>query len=148
MRVLALASLALTTGCLFGSYSRAVEETRADLIGLPARELRKCLGAPAHVEVLGEVEKQTYRFELEREGWSITGGSTMGGNVVESRAGGRPDGFGTSRSPTRGECELEFELRDGAVADVSANGRNAQGMNASAPCMLEARRCIAYEDES
>jgi hypothetical protein len=71
----------------------------------------------------------------------------MGGPGVESRAGGRHDGIGTGREPAKGFCVLDFELRDGAVASVSADGRDAQGMNAAGPCMLEARRCIPYEDE-
>jgi hypothetical protein len=150
MRALALAPLALSialSGCFFGSYSRAVEETKAELIGLPARDLRECLGAPEHVEILGELEKQTYRFELVREGWSISSGSGMGGRVVESRGAARRDGFGTSGAPPKGWCELDFELRGGAVAGVAADGRDVQGMNAAGACMLEARRCIPYEDE-
>jgi hypothetical protein len=150
MRAVLLAPLALVA-CI-GSYSRAVDETREELIGLSAHDVRECLGAPLSIEVLNdEVEKQTYRFDLERSsGWGIsttTSGGMGGGSVVSSRTGPRPDGFGTNREPPKGWCELDFELRNGAVAQVSSNGRDEQGMNAAGACMLEARRCLPYEGE-
>jgi hypothetical protein len=138
MRAPALALLALAA-CV-GSYSRAVEETRAGLVGLSGRELRRCLGAPTQVDLVGDVEQQSYRFERWQES------SFSASDPWDPRPG--PGGMGAA---TRAEypsfCQLDFELRGGAVAAVRAHARDMQGMNADAACLLEARRCLPYEDE-
>jgi hypothetical protein len=136
MRALALALLGLAA-CA-GSFSRAVEETRAGLIGLSGRELRRCLGAPTQVDMVGDVEQQTYRFERWQESspWA------------EAPFPPRPGSLeATPRADFPSYCQLDFELRAGAVAEVRASGRDMQGMNADAACLLEARRCLPYEDE-
>lgn len=143
MRALALALLALAA-CV-GSYSRAVEETRAGLIGLSGRELRRCLGAPTQVDVVGDVEQQSYRFERWRE-------PGVSADPWEDRVvlgGGAPGsgGLAPEGDTYPSYCQLDFELRGGAVAAVAADGRDMRGMNADAACMLEARRCLPYEDE-
>ena len=138
MRAHCLALLAFTA-CV-GSYAQGVEDTRAGLVGLTGRELRRCLGAPMQVDVVGEVEQQSYRIERWEES------SFSSSDPWNARPG--PGGMSPA---TRGDypsfCQLDFELRDGAVAAVQAYGRDTQGMNADAACLLEARRCIPYEDE-
>jgi hypothetical protein len=138
MRVPALALLALAA--CFASYTQLVEETRLGLVGLRARELRRCLGAPTQVDVVGELEQQSYRIERWEES-----------EFSSSDPWDQRPGPGAVRPATRGDypsfCQLDFELRGGVVAAVRAQGRDMQGMNADAACMLEARRCIPYEDE-
>jgi len=150
MRVTRLARLATALGlaACVGSYSNAIEETRAGLVGLPAKELRRCLGAPTDVAMLSDgVEQQTYRFQHEDDAPTFSSGS---GNVIVS---GRPlPGMGSVATSGRGttvatDCELDFELRNGAVADVRARGRDSRGMNADGACLLQARRCLPDEEE-
>ncbi len=142
----ALALLALVASACVGSYSRAVEETRAGLVGLSARDLRRCLGAPTEFDTVGEVEQQTYRFELERDdafsshGWD--------GPVVVGRGTSGSGGFETHRDRLdQSYCQLDFELRGGVVTAVRSDGRDARGMNASGACLLEARRCIPSDED-
>jgi len=147
MRAVILTPLLMLLAACVGSYSRAVEETRLGLMGLSGRELRQCLGAPLEVDLRDGVERQTYRFEREREPWQMsTSSGGLPGPVVDTRGASSGVGSAHEESPN-GFCQLDFELREGGVTQVFARGRDAQGMNAAGACLLEARHCIPYEDE-
>jgi hypothetical protein len=134
----------------FGSYTRAVEETRAGLVGLSGRDLRECLGVPSDFVIDGDVEQQSYRFEHDDELETVYGAGGSRGVLIGSRTPGDrsydPHGFPViDRDPSY--CQLDFELSKGRVTRVSAQGRTPEGMNADASCLLRAQPCLSYVDE-
>jgi hypothetical protein len=148
-RGIAVFGIAFTCACL-GSYSRAVDETRAGLIGLAARDLRACLGVPTDFVIDGDVEHQTYRFAHEDEFDSSSPIGGIGGVVIGDRGPSDraydPGGF-TRDEPDPSYCQLDFDLADGRVTDVWAQGRTREGMNADGSCMLRAEPCLSYADD-
>lgn len=104
---------------------------------MPANSLRYCIGDPASVDVDGEVEYVTYRWALGatrsgRQGAEVYAPQPSGVGSSASRA---PDAFET------GYCEIVFEVRERAIADLKVEGRTAAGLNDDARCMLFADRC-------
>jgi hypothetical protein len=57
---------ALVPSCL-ASMGQRVEQTRAKLIGVKARDLSRCVGVPFSVDEDGETEYLTYRWLEEEE---------------------------------------------------------------------------------
>lgn len=148
-RVAPVVLIACLSACL-GSYSRAVEETRAGLLGLEGRDLRNCLGVPTDFEIDGDLEHQTYRFERDdlwddRIGSGGIGGAEIGRYPPVDRRYD-PHEFPIDERD-RSYCQLDFELSEGRVTRVLAQGRTREGMNADASCMLRAQRCLPYEYE-
>jgi hypothetical protein len=133
-----------------GSYSRAVEETRAGLLGLGGRELHQCLGVPSDFVIDGEVEQQSYRFEHDDDPEAVYGTGGIGGVMIGSQSrgdrGDEPRGFPVD-DHDESYCQLEFELRNGRVTRVSAQGRTREGLNADASCLLRAQPCLSHADE-
>ncbi len=133
-----------------GSYTHAVEETRAGLLGLGGRDLRQCLGIPSDFYLDGEVEQQTYRFEHDDEPEAVYGSGGIGGTSVWGRTSSDPSHDPVDRAvDARNEsyCQIDFELTSGQVTSVSAQGRTREGLNADSTCLLRARRCVRYADE-
>ena len=146
MRVGILALFALCA-CV-GSYAKEIEDTRAGLVGLTGRELRRCLGAPAEVEILDRVEQQTYRFTPQHDPWVSVQSGSGSGPTIGTHTVPAPGTFGSDAGrDSPAYCQLDFELRDGRVAQVRSEGRDEQGMNASGSCLLAARRCLPDEDQ-
>jgi hypothetical protein len=137
---------ALALGC-FGSYERAVEETRAGLIGKTGRELRACLGVPTDFDRDGEVEQLTYRWYSNpriKNGGPVTGGIVIGQGGIS--AGGDTHDF--PRDPEeQAYCQLDFSLNKTGVTKVTARGRDAVGLRADAECMLRARHCVDGDED-
>lgn len=142
MRPLLLLAM-LLAGCL--SYAQEAERVRQQLVGLPSRSLHGCLGEPQGVDLRPEVEYLTYRWELKRprdefpEPDRIVPGPGAHGPIVLTPR--RPN---ASLDPDKGFCQLVFELRDHKVASVTVHGRNANGLNADADCVLQAERCLEH----
>jgi len=89
LRLLPLWIGTLALGGCFGSYERAVEETRAGLIGKTGRELRGCLGVPTDFDRDGEVELLTYRWFSNpklKNGGPVTGGIVIGQGGISAAA--------------------------------------------------------------
>lgn len=134
------------TACI-GSYSRAVDETRAGLLELDGRDLRDCLGVPSDFEIEADVERQSYRFE---------GHDPFGDDFRADRSDAIIIGNQLPRDrlelpsdePDPSYCQLDFELTKGRVTRVEAQGRTREGMNADSSCMLRARRCLRGAGES
>ncbi|MEX2207309.1 MAG: hypothetical protein WEF50_13860 [Myxococcota bacterium] len=147
-RIAAILVGACACAC-FGSYTRALDETRAGLLGLDGRALRACLGVPNEFTIDGELEQQTYRFdhedafgELDRHG--DIGGGVLGNRWPSDRA---YDSGGFPRDePDRSFCQLDFELTRGRVTRVLAQGLTREGMNADGSCLLRAEPCLDYGD--
>ena len=121
-RALLVGALALA-GCV-GSYERAIDETRAELIGLSGRDLRRCLGVPTDFDREDGVEYLTYRWVFKpQQPMGVTTGIGSGGigGIVVGRqdAGG---GYDSARLPARpvGAVHLSDRLR-------AAQGRRHQG---------------------
>jgi len=147
-RAALVAALCCAVACA-GSDSRAVDETRAGLLGLGGRELRACLGVPSDFAIDGDVEQQSYRFETDDETDASFGPDGIGGYVSAGRypdeSGAAPHGFPRDELD-RSWCQLDFELTQGRVTRVSAEGKTREGMNADASCLLRARPCLSYDD--
>ena len=138
------------TGACVGSYSRAIDETRAGLIGLAGRDLRACLGVPSDFSIDGDVEQQSFRFERSDDldthfGAGGIGNTVMGSGMPGDR-GYDPHGF-PDEEGDHSYCQLDFELTKGRVTRVSAEGRSREGMNADGSCLLRAEPCLASADE-
>jgi hypothetical protein len=146
LRSVALLCAALALGGCVGSYERAVEETRAKMIGLTGRELRQCLGVPTDFDREDDVELLTYRWVLERDRGNAVhvGSGGVGGIVIGRRdAGGGYDPLGFPRELDEKEfCELRFQLEKGGVTKVTASGRDDVGQRADGPCLMRARHCV------
>jgi len=142
----ALWCMALAPCACFGSYERAVDETRAKMIGLSGRDLRECLGVPTDFDREGGVEVLTYRWVLERDRPSAVriGSGGLGGIVVGRQdAGGGYDPLGFPRELDEKEfCELRFELEKGGVSKVTASGRDGVGQRSDGSCLMRARHCV------
>jgi len=149
-RAAAIFASACACACL-GSYSRAIDETRAGLLGLEGRDLRACLGVPTDFTIDGDLEQQTYRFDHDDEFDDLPRPGEIGGVVLGGRGpsdrGYEPGGFPRDE-PDQSFCQLDFELERGRVTRVSAQGRTREGMNADGSCLLRAEPCLDYaEDE-
>jgi hypothetical protein len=182
--VAALAALvALLAAACLTSFAQQAEEVRQGLIGFPARQLRGCIGLPLDVDVRGELEVQTYRWEdatqdrerIARSGYfdayddcpppesSTPHGAHGSGGAAEDpvldptaphpddprrrseshacrRGGAR--GFPSLGRDEVAYCQLVVEVREGAVTQVTAEGRASNGLNQEARCMLRARDCL------
>ena len=141
------ATLCCAAACA-GSYARAVDETRAGLLGLDGRELRACLGVPSDFVIDGDVEQQSYRLEPGDDPDVGFGPDGIGGYVNAGRYPGEraasPERFPLDQ-PDRSYCQLDFELTQGRVTRVSAEGRTREGMNTDTTCLLRARMCLPYD---
>ena len=157
-RTLLLAPLALLAACT--TLGERAEQTRQELIGMPARNLHACIGEPAEVHQDGDTDYVTYRWEWlpeeeeeqdprrdgiwigQEPGRSVDGRSPTN-PASPDRDGRRIGGPGLrDEKPEPGYCELVFELRDRKVRHVEADGRTPEGLRYRAQCMLEARRCL------
>lgn len=141
-------SLFALAGCL-GSYERAVEETRAGLIGKTGRELRACLGVPTDFDREGEVELLTYRWVFDHKNGVTVGSGGVGGIVIGRRGvGGGGDPLGFPRDPEeQAFCQLDFELGKSGVTSVTAVGRDDVGLRADSECMMRARHCVDDDED-
>jgi hypothetical protein len=150
--VLLGAALALT-GCV-GSYERAIDETRAELIGLTGRDLRQCLGVPTDFDREDGVEYLTYRWVFKpQQPMGVTTGVGSGGigGIVVGRqdAGGGYDPLGFPRDPSeQSTCQIVFELQKGAVARVTAHGETEVGTKSDGRCLMRASRCTDIRADS
>ena len=150
-RALFAGALALA-GCV-GSYERAIDETRADLIGLSARDLRRCLGVPTDFDRDDGVEYLTYRWVFKpKQPMGVTtgiGSGGIGGIVVGRKdAGGGYDPMGFPRDPSeQSTCQILFELHEGAVTQVTAHGQTETGLKSDGKCLMRARRCTDLDEE-
>ena len=169
----ALAGTALCAAACITSFGQQAESVRAGLIGMPARDLRSCIGIPRDVQTNGDVEVLVFRWEeVPRD---LRGDADVEydspvfdpSECVDARD---PDRAREPRLPRRdGEapkpiycrrseggirpasrqtvayCQLVFEVRDGAVASVSSEGRAASGLNENAKCLLRARSCVSAD---
>ena len=130
-RALLTRALALA-GCV-GSYERAIDETRAELIGLSGRDLRRCLGVPTDFDRDEGVEYLTYRWVFKpKQPMGVTtgiGSGGIGGIVVGRKdAGGGYDPLGFPRDPSeQSTCQIVFELHKDAVTKVTAHGETEIG---------------------
>ena len=136
---------ALATGlALFGcvSYGQHADRVREQLVGLPARHLNQCIGAPVSVDPDGEVEYLTFRWQLTvaRNGQATV--RPIGPEEFRRRRSPSLRRGDPSRFPDEGYCELVFELRDRTVRAVRVEGRTQNGLNADAQCILLAERCL------
>ena len=146
LRRIASFGLAAALCACFGSYERAVEETRAQLIGLSGKDLRRCLGVPTDFDREAGVEYLTYRwvFDRDRPGTVHVGSGGIGGIVVGRQdAGGGYDPLGFPREMEEKEfCQLDFQLEGRrGVTKVTASGQNDSGMRTDGPCLMRAKRC-------
>src|SRR5262245_41233923 len=147
--------VALTlAGCV--SYEQAVENTRADLIGLSGGDLRRCLGVPTDFDREDGAEYMTYRWVFKPKeplGMSTAVGSGgIGGIVIGRRdAGGGYDPLGFPRDASeQSTCQIVFRLERGAVVRVTANGESETGLETDAKCLMRARHCsdVDSDDEA
>src|SRR5258705_13839336 len=147
LRLLPLWIGTLALGGCFGSYERAVEETRAGLIGKTGRELRACLGVPTDFDRDGELELLTYRwFENPKikNGGPVTGGIVIG----QGGMGAGADRRGLPRGPEeQAFCGLQFSLDENGVTKVTAHGRDEVGLRADGECMMRARHCVDGDED-
>jgi hypothetical protein len=144
--IVGLGALALAS--CFGSYERAVEETRAGLIGKTGRELRACLGVPADFDRDGDVETLTYRWFDTRNKTPVGNGGVGGVVVGQHGIGSASPSLPFPRDPEEQPfCRLEFILGKGGVTKVTAVGRDEVGLRADAECMLRARRCVDDDED-
>jgi hypothetical protein len=137
---------ALGVSACLGSYSQAVDETRAGLLALDGRDLRACLGVPSDFDIVGDVERQTYRFEGHDPFGDDFRADRSDAIVIGSSLPSDRLGF-PSEEPDPSYCQLDFELTSGRVTRVEAQGRTREGMNADSSCMLRARRCLPGADQ-
>jgi hypothetical protein len=149
LRIACLLPLALAS-CL-GSYERAVEETRAGLIGKTGRELRACLGVPTDFDREGDVEILTYRWVWDPRKDLRVGSGGIGGIVIgRGSIGGGGDPLGFPRdAEEESYCQIVFQLDASGVTEVTAVGRDEVGLGANSECMQRARHCVDddYLDE-
>ncbi|HTO71527.1 MAG TPA: hypothetical protein VMR31_16830 [Myxococcota bacterium] len=153
LRRIASLGLAAALCACFGSYERAVEDTRAQLIGLSGKDLRRCLGVPTDFDREDGVEYLTYRwvFDRDRPGTVHVGSGGIGGIVVGRQdAGGGYDPLGFPRELEEKEfCQLDFQLEGRrGVTKVTASGQNDQGMRTDGPCLLRAKRCTELASDT
>jgi hypothetical protein len=150
----ALLGSALALASCAGSYERAVDETRAELIGLSGRDLRQCLGVPTDFDREDGVEYLTYRWVFKpQQPMGVTTGIGSGGigGIVIGRhdAGGGYDPLGFPREPAeQSTCQIVFELMKGAVTRVTAHGETEVGNKSDGRCLMRARRCTDVRAES
>jgi hypothetical protein len=150
-----LAALGLAGCSIFGSYERAVERTRADLLGLSGRDLRHCLGVPTDFDRDDDdgIELLTYRWVFKpKEPMGVTtgvGSGGIGGIVIGRRdGGGGYDPMGFPRDPMeQSVCQIVFTLQKDAVTQVTAHGENDVGAQQDGRCLMRAQRCVDVRDE-
>src|SRR5882672_9389872 len=149
-----LVAAALALAACAGSYERAIDETRAELIGLTGRDLRQCLGVPTDFDREDGVEYLTYRWVFKpQQPMGVTTGIGSGGigGIVVGRqdAGGGYDPLGFPRDPSeQSTCQIVFELEKGAVTRVTAHGETETGLESDGKCLMRARRCTEVRAES
>jgi len=144
----ALVAWLLCAAACAGSYSREAEETRAGLLGLGGLDLRECLGVPTEFEIDGDVERQSYRFRNDEEpsislGTAASDGGMRGLHLPGER-GYEPDVLPHGGAVTPW-CQLDFELTEGRVTKVAAQGRTSWGTVADESCLLRARDCLPHD---
>jgi hypothetical protein len=160
--VIAGGVLAVFAACsAFGTTSARLKQK---LVGVTGLELRQCIGVPTDTSQDGASEFLTYRFAVEderpldadtEEKLRRRGrGGVYGGDEVPSGVDGydpldpnSPTIEDEMRSRRRGRpklgyCELVFEMREGAVHGVEAEGRSSEGLNRDIDCLSRMRRCI------
>jgi len=147
--------LALVACSALGTTSAQLKKK---LVGVSGLELRKCIGVPARTSVDGASEFLTYRWAIEdQESAFVDPEERVRRRGRVNPIDGTPgslDPFDTSadpgdelRVPRRGReklgyCELIFELREGHVHGVEAEGRTSEGLNRDTDCLVRTRRCI------
>lgn len=154
--------VALVACSSFGTTSARLKEK---LVGVTGLELRQCIGVPTDTSVDGESEFLTYRFAVEddepldadtedrlrqsrRGRVNPVDGVPSGTDSVDPLDPNSPtieDEMRANRRrgrPKLGYCELVFEMRDGGVHGVEAEGRSADGLNRDIDCLVRTRRCI------
>ncbi len=148
-----LGALAIGFASCLSSVADRVDQIRAKLIGVKARDLNGCVGVPYSIDEDGETEFLTYRwFDVEEsdpfedrtrrlpgQEPDLLGRRDPGGRVDPTRRDGKP----TDDRPPRGVayCELVFEVREGRVQSVEVEGRRANGLNDDVECISKAERC-------
>jgi hypothetical protein len=162
-RSLAIAAGVLVVFAACSSFGTTSARLKQKLVGVTGLELRQCIGVPTDTSEDGASEFLTYRFAVEderpldadseerlrRRGRPITGAEDTPSGVdgydpldpnsptiedeMRSRRRGRPK---------LGYCELVFEMREGAVHGVEAEGRSSEGLNRDIDCLSRMRRCI------
>lgn len=152
--------VALVACSSFGTTSARLKEK---LVGVTGLELRQCIGVPTDTSMDGASEFLTYRFAVEDERpldadtedrlrrrgrVNPVDGVPSGTDSIDPLDPNSPtieDEMRAERRrgrPKLGYCELVFEMRDGAVRGVEAEGRSADGLNRDIDCLVRTRRCI------
>jgi len=142
---LILVSLAL--GCA-ASLGAAAKQVRSDIIALPALQIRQCLGVPDEFDVVDDAELWIMARPLARK----TSSSDPSLRPEDSR------GLPRKRNPAEllarflenpgleeippGYCRLYFEVANKRISAFEAEGRDRDGLNANARCVILARRCL------
>jgi hypothetical protein len=139
--------------CAFACLARQAAELRARMVGVPARDLRSCLGPPSEFEEVEGRAVWVYQTRYAGPGEDVSivivrgGGAASAlpprvtsGDVARST---QSDTQQASRSKTLppGSCLLVFELADGRVQRLETAGRTPGGAHAAAECALFVRSC-------
>ncbi len=142
---LILTSLAL--GCA-SSLGAAANQVRSEIIGMPALQIRECLGVPDEFDVVGDSERWFMARPLRPH--TSAPALSPGAESPHALKGERdPDAVlvrfienpRLERIPP-GYCRLVFEITNKRVVSFEAKGRDRDGLNANARCALLARRCF------
>ncbi|MCE2389865.1 MAG: hypothetical protein J4G09_00105 [Proteobacteria bacterium] len=143
-RISALLTGMLVFGC--ASYAQEVERVRSELIGLRGHMLRRCMPVPAASETEGELERVVYRWRpVPRDSGRYMEVFEPHEFPPSERKRNRElgefllEGERPGRQPF---CQLTFELREGLIQGVQPEGRDAEGLNADALCLMQARACL------
>ena len=108
-----------------------VTKTRESLVGVPARQLSRCLGPASDVEMQGDTEILTFTVYEREPAPTPPRQPTI-----------RPD-FPEPRPMRRvAYCELRFEVTGGRVRAVEVSGRRSDGL-ASSACIFDHATCLS-----
>jgi len=130
-RVAWLLAFALSLFACASIEDPRVTKTRESLIGVPARQLSRCLGPASDVEMEGDTEYLTFTV-YEREP----------APTPPRQPTSRPD-FPEPRPLRRvAYCELRFEVTGGHVRAVEVSGRRSDGL-ASSACIFDHATCLS-----
>ncbi len=158
---LALALAAALAACLASCLGRRAAALRQRVIGLPAAELERCLGAPSARDAREDravwLYEVMYRDPRERQSVEIAqGGGAPPRRLSTAQAPGAlpptqaaaaeaaaPDGD----PRPRGSCVLVFELERGRVQSFRSAGRTPRGKNGAVQCARLASECAPEPPE-
>ena len=139
-----IVSWVLAVGCV--TYGQEVRRVESELVGLDSRSLRLCMPVPVASDVDGDIELAVYRWTPDPEdGGGIVDVFDSSEDPPSSRERARDvrDFYLEGEPPEhQAFCQLTFELQDGKIRGVRAEGRDLNGLNANARCLMQARDCL------